>query len=203
MLFSVREGPTAESSAEVEFFRLYLDRRRTKSVIVPRRVTLYKQFDSVMLRVVECVTGVAVVDRDRFLASMYYLLGWCVGDFGKDYGNERRLSARIAMQLTKKHPENLDLGEHVAECVRLIGIWCKRYRDRPVLKSNPNGSFFWKSTFSPVVGWLHVAALGMNWDERTTLHLVKMDWMLKAPAKDGREACGSEDVSRALAALVG
>jgi hypothetical protein len=183
MLVSVPEGPSAKSSAEIESFRLYLDRRRSKSVIAPRRVTSYKQFDSVMMNVAKCLTGVDVADRDRFLESMYYLLGWCVGDFGKDYGNERRLSSRIAIQLTKNHPENLDLGEHVAECVRMIGIWCKRYGDRPALKSNPNGSFFWKSTFSPIVGWLSVAALGMNWDERTTSHPVRMDWMLYAPAK--------------------
>lgn len=162
MLVSVQEEPTAESSAEIEFFRLYLDRKRTKSVIVPGRAASHKQFDSVMLKVVECLTGVAVVDRDRFLASMYYLLGWCVGDFGKDYGNERRLSARIAMQLTKKHPENLDLGEHVAECVRMIGIWFKRYKDRPVLKSNPNGALLLEVY---LLSCCRLATCGSSWHE--------------------------------------
>ncbi len=122
-------------------------------------------------------------DREEFLSAMYYVLGWCVGDFGKNYGNERRLSARISFQLTKKHPENLALGDYVTECVRMLGVPCKRYGDRPASESNPNGSFLWKSAFSSVVGWLHAAALGMDWGQRTTLHPVKMDWILRAPRK--------------------
>jgi hypothetical protein len=65
----------------------------------------------------------------------------------------------------------------------MMGITCRRYGDRPATSSNPNGSFFWKSVFSSIVGWLHTSALGLTWRERTTLHPVKMDWMFRAPLK--------------------
>ena len=124
------------------YSRLYLNRRRTLSVLAPSLITSHVQFDSAVLSIAECLTGAAVAERDRFLCAMYYVLGWCVGDFGKDYGNESRLSARISFQLSKKHSENLALGEYVAECVIMLGVSCKRYGDRPVAKSNPNGSYF-------------------------------------------------------------
>jgi hypothetical protein len=159
-------------------------RRQTKLVSAPVVVGEHRQFDTTLLKLREKLLGIPPsTDRAEFLSSMYYVLGWCVGDFGKDHGSERRLSARIAFQLTKKHPENLALGEHVVKCIRMIGIRCRRYGDRPIAISNPNGSFFWKSAFSSVIGWLHTSALGLAWGERTTSHPVRMDWMLLAPVK--------------------
>jgi hypothetical protein len=153
-------------------------------VSAPAVVSERRQFDTTLLKIRKALVGTPPsIDRTQFLESMYYVLGWCVGDFGKDHGPELRLSARIAFQLTKKHPENLALGEHVVGCIRMVGLRCRRYGDRPITSSNPNGSFFWKSAFSSVIGWLHTSALGLAWEERTTSHPVKMDWMLLAPAK--------------------
>jgi hypothetical protein len=172
-----------ENQGRADYFPLALDRRKTAFVSAPLIVKSHRQFEVTILRMREALTGAPAADRNQFLCSMYYLSGWCVGDFGKDYGPEHLLSARFVFQLTKKHPENLALGDHVAQCVRMLGIACRRYGDRPITSNNPNGSFFWKSTFSPVVGWMHAAALGLTWRERTTLHPVKMEWMFGAPRK--------------------
>jgi hypothetical protein len=181
---SVNDVSAKKDSARADYFPLALDRKRTVLVSAPLIVNTHRQFETAILRIREALASSSMVDdKDRFLCNMYYVLGWCVGDFGKGYGAEHRLSARIVLQLTKKHQENLALGEHVSQCIRTMGLWCRRYGDRPVSKSNPNGSFFWKSAFSPVIGWLHTAALGMAWEERTTSHSVKMDWMLLAPVK--------------------
>jgi hypothetical protein len=142
-----------ENHKRAERFRLALDRRRTKIVSAPLIVKSHKQFEVVMLRIKEVLTGTPVADRDRFLCSMYYLLGWCVGDFGKNYASEDRLSARISFQLTKKHSDNLALGDYLTQCVRTLGVECRRYGDRPNTRSNPNGSFLWRSAFSPAIGW--------------------------------------------------
>lgn len=143
-----------------EYVWLPLDRRQTMFVSAPVVVRGYEQFNAMLLQIREALTGTPMSNgQDEFLSSMYYVLGWFVGDFGKDHGSKVRLSARIALQLTKKHPENLALGEHVIQCVRMLGIRCRRYGDRPITNSNPNGSFFWKSAFSSVIGWLHTSAL--------------------------------------------
>jgi hypothetical protein len=169
---------------KTEYVCLALDRRQTTLVSAPSVVSKHRQFDATLLEIRKTLVGTPPsTNRTQFLSSMYYVLGWCVGDFGKDHGSERRLSARIALQLTKKHPENLALGEHVVQCIRMVGIRCRRYGDRPITSSNPNESFFWKSAFSSVIGWLHTSALGLAWEERTTSHPVKMDWMLLAPVK--------------------
>jgi len=167
-----------------DYVCLALDRGQTTLVSAPSVVSKHRQFDTTLLKIRKKLVGTPPsTNRTQFLSSMYYVLGWCVGDFGKDHGSERRLSARIALQLTKKHPENLALGEHVVQCIRMVGIRCRRYGDRPITSSNPNGSFFWKSAFSSVIGWLHTSALGLAWGERTTSHPVKMDWMLLTPVK--------------------
>lgn len=175
--------PAKENQWRAEYFPLALDRRRANLVSAPLIVRSHRQFEATMLRIREALTGATATDSDQFLCSMYYLLGWCVGDFGKDYGPEHLLSARFVFQLTKKHAENLALGDYVRRCVGMLGITCRRYGDRPIASSNPNGSFFWKSRFSPAVGWMHTGALGLAWRERTTRHPVKMDWILRSPVK--------------------
>jgi hypothetical protein len=96
---------------------------------------------------------------------------------------ERNLSARIALELSKKHQENLFLGEYVMDRIRDLGVPYRRYRNRPRRKRNPNGSFLWKSSYSPIIGWFHKIALGLLWHERTTSTSVKMDWILTAPRR--------------------
>lgn len=162
-------------------FRLYLDRRHSKSILAPVIVASHRQLDAVVLRIAEILTGAPVKNRREFLGAVYYLLGMVRGRSGKNYGAESRLSSRIVVQRTKKHPENLEVGEYVVEIVRGLGIWCKRYKDRTTSTSNPNGSFHWKSAFSPVIGWFHSAALGLKWEERTTTDPVKMERMTTAP----------------------
>jgi len=69
---------------------------------------------------------------------MYYLLGWRVGDFGKNYGNERRLSARFTFQLTKSIQRIL-LLENMSLVCHDVGYMVQALRRQADFKSNPNG----------------------------------------------------------------
>ena len=87
----------------------------------------------------------------------------------------------VDIQLTRKYRENLSLGEYVTACARRLGIGCKRTLDRPSSNSSPNGAFLLGVSASPIVSWFHLACLGLKWQERTSPHKVRMDWMLHAP----------------------
>ncbi len=87
----------------------------------------------------------------------------------------------VDIQLTRNHPENLVLGEYVANCIRSFGIACKRTRDRPPRDNLPSGAYTWGIQQHPIFPWFHISCLGLKWDERTSYDPVKMDWMLSAP----------------------
>ena len=83
--------------------------------------------------------------------------------------------------LSKRHAENLILGEYVAECIRALGIHCRRTKDRPPNRGSPYGAFRWEARSSGVFGWFHKVCLGLKWEERTSYNPVKMNWLLEAP----------------------
>lgn len=110
---------------------------------------------------------------------MYYLLGWMVGDLGKNFTKNQSL-ARLELDLSRKYPENLPLGSFVMTCISMIGIPCGRIADGPPRKRDRHGLYRWVSYFSEVVAWLHTACLGLQGSELTSYDPVKMKWMLTA-----------------------
>ncbi len=148
-------------------------------------VTSHDEFVRAVAKIHNALTGSTQGGRylDKLVCTIYYLLGWLVGDAGKHFGSERSMSARIYLELTRKHPENLALGEYVNQCVRNLGIPCRRLPDSTPKRTNPSGSFVWESHYTPVVGWFHVACLGLKWNERTTRNPVRMKWLFGAPNK--------------------
>lgn len=110
---------------------------------------------------------------------MYYLLGWLVGDAGKNFSNKHPW-ARVELGLSRKHPQNLELGNFVMNCISLMGINCGRIRDGSPRTRDPHGSYRWMSYFSEVFVWFHTACLGLDKKELTSYDSVKMDWLLTA-----------------------
>ena len=131
-------------------------------ILTPMRVRSYKVFAATILKL---RNGLATrtVESGELTTSAYYLLGWFLGDFGKHYRDESKLIMDIDIQLTRKHPENLALGEYVARCIRGLGIGCKRRPDRPSSENLPNGAYCWASQRHPIYVWFHMACLGPKW----------------------------------------
>ncbi len=157
-----------------------------KSIVqLPARITSHEDFVHSLLKIRAHATRQSdeVPSRADFINSAYYLLAWLVGDAGKGFGSKRLHTARIEINLCRKHSENLELGEYVARCIRMVGVPCKRLPDKVSDPSEPHGSFRWLSRFSPVMGWMHIVCLGLDWDQRTSYDPVNMDWVLSAPVE--------------------
>ncbi len=115
---------------------------------------------------------------------MYYLLGWFLGDLGKQYGSRRLTTAGLNLTLTKRHPENQALGDFVFfQCIQKLGVQVRRQPDRAPDKSSQYGAYRWDSRRSPLFGWFHLVCLGLEWDERASSNPVKTDWLLEAPLR--------------------
>lgn len=154
-----------------------------RDVEVPAKVDSHEEFSRVILMLRGFTRGAfsSREEESAFLSSMYYLLGWMVGDAGKGMGSRRRHTIRIRYALAKTHPENLELGNYVMRIIRGMGIWCERMGDRPAKRRLPHGSYAWDSHYSAIFGWMFTACLGLEWEERTTRTPVKMKWLLSAP----------------------
>jgi hypothetical protein len=113
------------------------------------------------------------------LNLMYYFLGWLVGDAGKNFSNKRPW-ARVELGLSRKHPQNLELGNFVMSCISLLGMTCGRIRDSSPRSRDPHGAYRWMSYFSEVFVWFHTACLGLDRDQLTSYDSVRMDWLLTA-----------------------
>lgn len=145
---------------------------------LPKRITSAREFERSILSIREAYTGIRGEDG-RFLNLMYYLLGWLVGDAGKNFSTKHPW-ARVELGLTRKHPGNLELGNFVNNCISMLGVTCRRIKDGSSRASNPNGSYRWMSYFSEVFFWLHTACLGLTKDQLTSYDPVRMDWLLTA-----------------------
>ena len=161
-----------------------LDGYGESAILPPRRLSSFDEFADTILKLRNVLVARQPVESREFIASACYLLGWFLGDLGKHYRNETKPTMDIDIQLTRKHPENLVLGEYVAGCIRRFGIGCKRTPDRPSRGGLPNGAYCWASQRHPIFAWFHVACLGLKWHERTSYDAVRMDWMLSAPRED-------------------
>ncbi len=82
-----------------------------KTIEVPARINSHKEFVDTITRIHEILVGLyhTTASFDQLTSSTYYLLGWLVGDAGKDFGSERLMTARINLGLSRRHPENLSL----------------------------------------------------------------------------------------------
>jgi hypothetical protein len=116
------------------------------------------------------------------LENFAYILGFCVGDFGKKKsGKCIRINSRVfSLKLTKRVKKNLLLGNFIKECVRALGLEMKRYKDQ-IDKATKAGRFYWESQHSLLVEWIFKVCLGLKDNETTTFNPVRMEWLFKAP----------------------
>jgi len=116
-----------------------------------------------------------------------YLLGIMVGDSGKLGGEQHRYtSMNLDLQLTLKQPTNERLGEFVLMCTNSLGIVMNRRPNKQptgatALGRNPSAAYRWVSERSPLLAWMFSAGLGLNWNETTTTHQLRMDWIFDTP----------------------
>ncbi len=117
-----------------------------------------------------------------------YLLGIMVGDSGKQGGQQfRYASMNLDLQLTKKKQSNEKLGEFVMLCANSVGILMERKLDKKptgatALSKEPSDAFRWISERSPLLAWIFSVCLGLSWEETTTTHQVRMDWIFDTPS---------------------
>jgi hypothetical protein len=148
-----------------------------KTLTLPPKIENASEFEKSVLAIRQAYTG-SPGDR-RFLDLMYYLLGWLVGDAGKNF-SDKHPWARVELGLTRKHPQNLQLGNFVMYAISLMGIAGGRIKDGLPRASAPHGSYRWMSYFSEVFVWFHSACLGLESGQLTSYDPVRMDWLLTA-----------------------
>jgi hypothetical protein len=116
-----------------------------------------------------------------------YLLGIMVGDSGKLGGEQERYSSmNLDLQLTLKQHTNERLGEFVMMCANNLGMEMERKSDKQptgatALAERPSAAYRWTSERSPFLAWMFSAGLGLNWEETTTTHQVRMNWIFGTP----------------------
>ncbi len=178
-----RMGIRQSDSSVNRMATIYLDRKRKTKLEVPLRLSSYRTFDRTLLRARSIITGEAPsCALTPFLNRMYYLLGWFLGDLGKQFGPRRLMTASLNLTLSKRHSENKELGDFVFfDCIQKLGIQAKRVGDRGPDKSSPYGAYRWDSARSSVFGWIHTSCLGLDWAERASSVSIRMEWILSAP----------------------
>jgi len=116
-----------------------------------------------------------------------YLLGIMVGDSGKLGGEQSRYSSmNLDLQLTLKRVTNERLGEFVLMTANCLGIEMDRRRDKQptgatARAEHPSAAYRWSSERSPLIAWMFSAGLDLGWEETTTTHPVRMNWILETP----------------------
>ena len=116
-----------------------------------------------------------------------YQLGIMLGDSGKLGGRQARYSSmNLDLQLTMKQPTNERLGEFVMMCANSLGIEMERKSDKQpsgdtALARHPSAAYRWTSERSPLLAWMFSVGLGLKWEETTTAHQVRMNWIFDTP----------------------
>ncbi len=151
------------------------------AIELPSKITSHTQFVESISTIRKALTGSSKTTRREAINRAYYVLAWLVGDATKRLGSRKRLSGYVGIELCRRHPENLDLGNYVAKCLRTVGIECTRRSDRQPDYRDPHGQYRWLSLSSPVVGWMHMVCLGLKYEQLTSYHPVHMNWVLTAP----------------------
>ena len=136
---------------------------------LPERIESSYEFQKSIGEVRKAFTGIEEHGdkEERFLNLMHYLLGWMVGDFGKNFSSKRPW-ARLQLDLCRKHPENLPLGNFVMNCVGILGVPYTRIADEPPREREPHGLYRWLSYFSEVFVWLFTSCMGLEHGELTS-----------------------------------
>lgn len=148
-----------------------------------RRLESEREFRRFVKSLAPAISETVAEDLPNRLQAAYYILGWLVGDLAKHFSPSNESKMRVSLELTTRHPENLLLGEYVMRCLRLLGIPCKRIRDRPVRKGSPNPEFRWLSKWSYDIMWMYQRCLGLERGQSTSRDPVKMEWLFTAPAE--------------------
>lgn len=153
-----------------------------REMVVPERVHSHEEFADAVLWLHDALSqpGQTYVPSGELMRRAYYLLGWLVGDAGKQFSRARS-TARVSITLCKKHEENLPLGEFVSECIAMLGVPSGRIADQPPRPREPHGSYRWLSSYSGAIAWMKTACLGLSPEELTSYVPVEMDWLLTAP----------------------
>ena len=148
------------------------------------RVSSPREFQESVLQIRKAYTKVEdkALEEERYLHLMYYLLAWMVGDAGKNFHRNRRW-VRFELDLSRKYPENLPLGNFVMDCISMLGVSCGRIADGQPRRRDSHGLYRWMSYFSEVFFWLHTACLGLRHNELTSYNPVRMRWLLTASAE--------------------
>jgi transposase-like protein len=116
-----------------------------------------------------------------------YLFGILLGDAGKLGGRQARFaSMNVDLELTQKKRTNYRLGEFVCMCSNAIGIKMDRAKDAPPsgrrkTAKEPADAYRWTSERSPLIAWMFSVGLGLSWNQVTSNHSVRMDWIFLTP----------------------
>lgn len=102
-----------------------------------------------------------------------------VGDSAKGFSSKRQW-IRFQLELCRGHPENLELGKFVMDCITQLGVPWSRIADRAPHEGEPHGAYRWQSYYSEVFMWFHLACLGLTERELTSYDPVRMNRMLSA-----------------------
>ena len=80
-------------------------------VRLPARISCHEDFARSILKIRahSGKKGGEAASRTDYIEAAYYLLAWLVGDAGKGFGSERLHTARIEINLCRRHSENLGL----------------------------------------------------------------------------------------------
>lgn len=71
-------------------------------------------------------------------------------------------------------------------CANSLSVVMDRKQDKQPSGStrfgrHPSAAYRWTSERSPLIAWMFNVGLGLQWDECTTLHPLKMDWIQGTP----------------------
>ena len=115
-----------------------------------------------------------------------FLVGATIGDAGKHRKGESRFQSKsLSLVLSQNKPNSYRFGQFTALCAQAsLGLEMHRIADAPVSRSRYSDSecFQWISRASPMVGWLFHDCLGLNGEELTTYHPLRMDWLVGTPS---------------------
>ncbi|MDA4128733.1 MAG: hypothetical protein OK422_04710 [Thaumarchaeota archaeon] len=127
---------------------------------LPKEISSPLEFEGSVIQIRKSLSGLEN-DNEKFSYMMYYLMGWLVGDAGRNF-HPRQLWARFQLDLSRKYKENLALGNFVKGCVLMLGVPCRRIADGPIRKRDFHGLYRWLSYYSPVFAWFHSTCLGLR-----------------------------------------
>jgi hypothetical protein len=122
---------------------------------------------------------------DEKIPLFGFLVGATIGDAGKHPKGESRFQSKsLSLVLSKRKPNSYRFGQFTSLCAQVsLGLEMHRISDAPISKSRYSDSecFRWISPASPLVGWLFRNCLGLNEDELTTYHPLRMEWLVETP----------------------